>query len=180
MGDFVETVYSTAEILMLDFTLPPHTLWNPFKLHTCCITCTCICIYRYLGVQSAERWPWFTFNLGYLNVKCNFFPICLPLLLQSVVRIMTSLCSNITRGKAHLIRSHMKCGTYMCLIGVQPPPPPEDPKCVLESWSGTQLPQFCRDPNDMSHTHILGGPGVQCKIKALLLKIPQNAGHFKF
>ena len=32
-----------------------------------------------------------------------------------------------------IIRSHMKCGTYMCLMGLKPPP--EDPKCVLESLS---------------------------------------------
>ena len=39
---------------------------------------------------------------------------------------------------AAVIRSHMKCGTYMCLMGLKAlPPPPEDPKCVLESLSGT-------------------------------------------
>ena len=36
-----------------------------------------------------------------------------------------------------VFRSHMKCGTYMCLMGLKPPLPPEDPKCVLESLSGT-------------------------------------------
>ena len=30
-------------------------------------------------------------------------------------------------------RSHMKCGTYMCLIGFKPPPLQWDPECVLES-----------------------------------------------
>ena len=36
-----------------------------------------------------------------------------------------------------LIRSRMKCGTYIFLIALKPPPPLQDPKCVLESLSGT-------------------------------------------
>ena len=73
---------------------------------------------------------------------------------------------------ACLVRSHMKYGTYMCLVVLKPPAQETEAlNCVLESLSWTKLPQFCRDPDDILQTHILGGPGVQCKIRAQLLKI---------
>ena len=57
--------------------------------------------------------------------------------------------------------SHMKCETYMFLICLKLLPPHQDPKCVRRSLYRTQPPQFCRDPDDILHTRILGGPRVQ-------------------
>ena len=70
----------------------------------------------------------------------------------------------------NIIRSQIKCGTYMCLIGLKKPPPHAalgGSKCVMESLFGMSHHQFCRDPDDdILQTHIFGGPGVQCKICA--------------
>ena len=58
----------------------------------------------------------------------------------------------------------MNCGTYMFLIALKPPL--QDSKCVVKSLRRTWRRQFCRDLDDILQTHILGGPGVQCKIWA--------------
>ena len=83
-----------------------------------------------------------------------------------------------------IIRSHIKCGTYMCLIGLKPPLQ-DKKKCVIESLSLTQCPQFFRDHDDILQTHILGGPeggakfGPNCSIfrdMAAILNFKNHTG----
>ena len=63
-----------------------------------------------------------------------------------------------------VIRWHMKCETYMFLIGLEPLP--QDLKCVLNTLSWLESPHCHRDPNDTLHTHTMGCSGVECKITA--------------
>ena len=69
------------------------------------------------------------------------------------------------------IRSHMKCGTYICLIGLKLPPTP-DPKCVLESYS---------EPGALNFTEILM---IYCRhiywvVSKYSVKVGPNCSRFR-